>query len=211
SGEEAGVLSVSAAFAAKGTRTHRLNVSHAFHSALMDPMLKAFDRVAADVSYRPARIAVVSNVSGKLAEGELSTAAYWVRHVREGVRFADGVAALHASGVSKYLELGPKGTLLGLVPACLPQTAERMLAASLREDRAEPLAVLEALGSHYAQGGRVEWKGGFPNNGRQVGVPTYGWQRRGGWIEGTAAGPRRGASGDPPPGRGLFGGAGAGR
>src|SRR6266542_2122420 len=184
SGEEAGVLAVSEAFAAKGSRTKRLTVSHAFHSAWMDPMLEEFRRVAEQVAYRPARIVVVSNVSGQAAGSKLSTAEYWVRHVREGVRFADGVGALHAAGVTQYLEIGPKSTLLGLVPACLPLGAqEPVLVASLRAERAEALTILEALGAHHARGGQVQWDDVFPNGGARVELPNYSWQRKRYWVE----------------------------
>ncbi|WEQ57357.1 type I polyketide synthase [Komagataeibacter nataicola] len=177
SGPEKDVLAIVEFFAAQGTQTHRLTVSHAFHSALMEPMLEEFRQVAASVEYRPARIAMASNVSGKM-EDELSSADYWVRHVREGVRFADGIAALHAAGVTEYLEIGPRPTLLGLVPACLPETAEPVLAASLRPDRSEPAGVLAALGARYARGGRVEWRELFPQGRRPVALPTYPWQRQ---------------------------------
>ncbi|WP_315732751.1 MULTISPECIES: type I polyketide synthase [unclassified Bradyrhizobium] len=201
SGEEEAVFAVSSAFAAKGTRTHRLRVSHAFHSALMDPMLEQFRRVAEQLTYRPAQIGVVSNVSGKLADCELSSAAYWVKHVREGVRFADGVAALHAAGVTEYLELGPRPTLLGLVPACLPAGAkEPALVASLRPERAEPAAALQALGAHYAQGGQLEWKGVFPSGGARVELPTYPWQRQRYWMAASAS-----RSGGEPTGHPLLG------
>jgi acyl transferase domain-containing protein len=184
SGAEADVLAVSEAFAAKGMPTKRLTVSHAFHSALMEPMLDEFRRVAESVAYQPAQIAVVSNVSGQVAGSELSTAEYWVRHVREAVRFAAGVGALHAAGVTEYVELGPRPTLLGLVPACLPAGAkDPVLVASLRPERAESAAALEALGSHFAQGGRVEWNGVFPSGGSRVELPTYAWQRQRYWIE----------------------------
>ncbi|WEQ54930.1 SDR family NAD(P)-dependent oxidoreductase [Komagataeibacter nataicola] len=181
SGPEKDVLAIVEFFAAQGTQTHRLTVSHAFHSALMEPMLEEFRQVAASVEYRPARIAMASNVSGKM-EDELSSADYWVRHVREGVRFADGIAALHAAGVTEYLEIGPRPTLLGLVPACLPETAEPVLAASLRPDRSEPAGVLAALGARYARGGRVEWRELFPQGRRPVALPTYPWQRQRYWV-----------------------------
>ena len=193
SGEEAGVLAVSEAFAAKGSRTKRLPVSHAFHSALMDPMLEEFRRVAASVAYRSARIEVVSNVGGQVAGSELSTPEYWVRHVREAVRFADGIAALHAAGVTEYLEIGPKPTLLGLVPACLPaQAKEPTLVASLRSERAEAVTILQALGAHYACGGRVAWESVFPGGGRRVELPNYPWQRKRYWVEAAATQQRPG-------------------
>jgi acyl transferase domain-containing protein/surfactin synthase thioesterase subunit/acyl carrier protein len=199
SGEEAGVLAVSEAFAAKGLRTKRLTVSHAFHSALMDPMLEEFHWVAEQVAYRPARIVVVSDVSGQAAGSELSTAEYWVRHVRESVRFADGVGALHAAGVTQYLEIGPKSTLLGLVPACLPLGAqEPVLVASLRAERAEAVTILEALGAHHVRGGQVQWDDVFPNGGTRVGLPSYPWQRERYWIESAGLQTRAGeATGHP--------------
>jgi acyl transferase domain-containing protein len=184
SGEEEGVLAVSSAFAAQGVRTKRLTVSHAFHSSLMEPMLDEFRRVAESVSYRPARVVVVSNVSGQAAGEELSTAEYWVRHVREAVRFAAGIESLHASGVTEYVEIGPRPTLLGLVPACLPTGAnDPVLVASLRADRAEAETILEALGAHHVQGGRVQWEGVFAGGGRRVDLPTYAWDRQRYWVE----------------------------
>jgi polyketide synthase 12/epothilone polyketide synthase D len=153
----------------------------------MDPMLAEFRRVAGSIAYRPAQMDVVSNVSGEAAGSELSTADYWVRHVREAVRFAAGVGALHARGVTEYVELGPRPTLLGLIPACLPAGAKApALVASLRPERRETAAALEALGSHYAQGGRVEWTGVFPRGGARVDLPTYPWQRQRYWIEASA-------------------------
>src|SRR5262249_60401635 len=123
-----------------------------------------------------AGIAVVSNVRGAAAGSELATAEYWVPHVGEGVRFADGVGALHAAGVTQYLEIGPKPTLLGLVPACLPlQASDPALVASLRAERTEPMAILEALGAHYARGGRIAWERVYPSGGLRVELPSYAW------------------------------------
>ncbi|MDT0447415.1 acyltransferase domain-containing protein, partial [Streptomyces sp. DSM 41886] len=101
----------------RGVRTKRLAVSHAFHSSYMDEVVGEFREVVSGLSLREPRLGVVSNVSGRLAEpGELVSADYWARHMREAVRFADGVGALEELGVTQFVELGPDGVLTALVP-----------------------------------------------------------------------------------------------
>src|SRR5262249_15427701 len=150
----------------------------------MEPMLGAFGHVAQSVSFRPPQLPLVSDVSGTLAGPEIASAAYWVRHIRHGVRFANQVSALHAAGVTRFLELGPKPTLLGVVPECLPAEEQEhvLLWPSLRADESEAHAVLEALGGYHAHGGRVDWRGVFPS-GRRVDLPTYAWQRERYWVD----------------------------
>ncbi|KYG01556.1 hypothetical protein BE21_56465 [Sorangium cellulosum] len=190
-GAEQAVRAIAAALAARGARTKPLRVSHAFHSPLMAPMLEAFARVAESVSYRPPSIALVSNLSGELCTDEVSSPGYWVRHAREAVRFADGVRALHAAGAGTFVEVGPRSTLLGLVPACLPDARPTLLASS-RAERDEPTSVLEALGGLWAVGGPVSWAGLFPSGGRRVPLPTYPWQRERYWIATRASDAARG-------------------
>jgi acyl transferase domain-containing protein len=196
SGAEPSVLAVADRFAACGARTKRLSVSHAFHSARMDPMLAKFRRVAESVTYHEPRVTMVSCRTGATAGPEVRTAEYWVAHVREAVRFADGVRALHAARAARFLELGPKATLLGLVPECLPLERDEdvVLWPSLRAERSEAEAVLEALGGYYAHGGEIDWAGVFAGGGRHVQLPTYPWQRERHWVDGERLG-RRG--GDP--------------
>ncbi len=175
------VHEIAASFAARGIRTKALQVSHAFHSPLMDPMLEAFAQVANSITYHPPSIALVSNLSGKLVTDEVTGPAYWVRHVREAVRFADGVQAAHEAGVEVFVEVGPKPVLLGMVPACLSE-AKPLLVPSLRAGR-ESTSILEALGSYWSVGGMVHWAGFFPVEGKRVPLPTYPWQRDRYWIE----------------------------
>ncbi|WP_341867734.1 acyltransferase domain-containing protein, partial [Amycolatopsis kentuckyensis] len=162
SGEEAAVLAI----AAKFPKTKRLKVSHAFHSPLMDPMLEQFRAVAETLTYHPARIPVLSNVSGALAEP--FSADYWVRHVRETVRFADGIATLEAAGANVFLELGPDGVLSAMVGGtAIP---------ALRRDRSEERALLTALSTAHVHGVDVDWAAFFPP-ARPVDLPTYPFQR----------------------------------
>ncbi|WP_157876900.1 type I polyketide synthase, partial [Streptomyces graminilatus] len=105
SGEAGAVQGVVERFGGLGRRTRALSVSHAFHSVLMEPMLEEFRRVVEGVSFGPARLAVVSTLSGGVAGAEFGTPEYWVRQVREAVRFADAVEWLAGEGVSTFLEV----------------------------------------------------------------------------------------------------------
>ncbi|GAA3062985.1 hypothetical protein GCM10020000_52930 [Streptomyces olivoverticillatus] len=112
SGDEAAVEAVAAHFAAQGRKTKRLTVSHAFHSALMEPMLAEFGEIAGRLTYAEPRIPLVSALTGKpVTAAELRDPGYWVRHVRETVRFADAVRGLAAEGAATFVELGPDAVL----------------------------------------------------------------------------------------------------
>ncbi|MEU9823480.1 SDR family NAD(P)-dependent oxidoreductase, partial [Pseudonocardia alni] len=186
SGDEHAVREVAARFTADGHRATALRVSHAFHSPLMDPMLEEFGAVAAGITYREPSVPVVSNVTGALAApGELSDPGYWVRHVRETVRFADGVTALQAAGVGTFLELGPDGVLSGLVGG---QAAEgATVVPLLRADRPEPGAALAALALLHTTGTAVDWTA-LLTGGRRVELPTYAFQHERYWPAGPLGG-----------------------
>jgi thioester reductase-like protein len=186
SGEHAAVLAVAERFSASGVETKRLSVSHAFHSALMEPMLEDFRRVAQNSSYRAPSIPLVSNLSGGLAGAELSHPEYWVRQIRQTVRFSDGIAALQAAGVGTFLELGPKAVLLPFVAASL-STDSPLLLASGRASQAETKVALDALGQWLTRGGAPDWTGVYPHGGRRCDLPGYPWQREKYWLEGSAS------------------------
>ncbi|WP_218177801.1 type I polyketide synthase [Amycolatopsis australiensis] len=142
SGDEDAVLAVAAEWTARGRKTTRLRVSHAFHSAHMDGMLDRFREIAAGLDFRAPSIPVVSNETGEFAV-DIATPEYWVRHVRRPVRFADGVRTLAAAGALGYLELGPGAVLSSLVRDCLG--GEAAVAASLRRGRDESASLAAAL------------------------------------------------------------------
>ncbi|HXQ00978.1 MAG TPA: SDR family NAD(P)-dependent oxidoreductase [Solirubrobacteraceae bacterium] len=122
SGETDALLDLAATWEQRARKVKRLRVSHAFHSPLMDGMLEQFAQVTRDVALSPPTIPIVSNLTGGPAIEELCSPEYWVRHVRETVRYAEGIAWLGAQGVSNFLELGPDGVLSSMTRDCLGGT-----------------------------------------------------------------------------------------
>ncbi|WP_030369996.1 type I polyketide synthase, partial [Streptomyces roseoverticillatus] len=180
-GDEDQVLRVAGEFTSLGRKTQRLPVSHAFHSPLMEPMLDDFRRAVAGITFQAPRLPLVSNVTGGLAGPELVCSAdYWVRHVRETVRFADGVRALAAEGATVFLELGPDGVLTAMAQHTLDDTA--VAVSSLRKDRPEETALLTALARLHVAGVGVDWPGIFDGTGaHRVDLPTYPFQHERYW------------------------------
>ncbi|MET9596092.1 type I polyketide synthase [Streptomyces sp. NPDC006516] len=187
SGAEADVLEVAARFEAEGRKTSRLRVSHAFHSPLMEPMLNEFRTVAESVTFGEARIPVVSNVTGELATpDDLRTPEYWVRHVREAVRFGDGVRALSAAGVSVFLEVGPDAVLTAMAQN---SAADAVFVPGLRRNQSEPEALVTALARLHTVGHVPDWAAFYaPTGARRVDLPTYAFQRQHYWSLPTRAG-----------------------
>ncbi|MEV5123427.1 type I polyketide synthase, partial [Streptomyces decoyicus] len=186
SGEESAVVEVAGRFESDGRKVKRLQVSHAFHSPLMEPMLDEFRTVAESLAFEEPRIPVVSNVTGALATPqELMSPDYWVRHVREAVRFADGIRRLEDNEVTRFLEIGPDGTLTAMAQGCLDSDADadHLLVPALRKDRPEVTGLLTALGHAYAHGVPVDWATLFAGTGaRRVELPTYAFQHQRYWL-----------------------------
>jgi acyl transferase domain-containing protein/NADPH:quinone reductase-like Zn-dependent oxidoreductase/NAD(P)-dependent dehydrogenase (short-subunit alcohol dehydrogenase family)/acyl carrier protein len=171
-----------------GVTATRLNVSHAFHSPLMQPMLAEFERVARAVTYSQPAIPLISNVTGALATAEIASPEYWVRHVMAAVRFADGIAAAHAQGVDVFLEIGPAPVLLGMARQCVPNGPEAWL-PSLRPGRSDWRQISESVAALYVRGVNVDWSAFYGDARHQrVHLPTYPFQRQRYWMEAPATG-----------------------
>ncbi|MET7855528.1 type I polyketide synthase, partial [Streptomyces avermitilis] len=178
SGVEDAVVALGEVFREQGRKTSRLKVSHAFHSPLMDPMLEEFAAVVGGLAFNEPRIPVVSNLTGRLAEAY--TPEYWVRHVREAVRFADGVRTLYELGVTTFVEIGPGGVLSALAQGCLD--GDIVTVPVVRTDRPEPQAVVTALAELHVHGVSPDWQALFPG-ARRVDLPTYAFQYERFWLE----------------------------
>ncbi|HEV2639821.1 MAG TPA: SDR family NAD(P)-dependent oxidoreductase [Actinocrinis sp.] len=202
SGPEGAVSEVEQAFSGRGVRVRRLRVSHAFHSALMEPMLADFAAVTASVSYSAPRIPMISTMTGLPAADELLDPGYWVRQVREPVRFAAAVAALRESGVRTFLEIGPDAVLtaLGSAPdqtdsdsaSASDETSREAWIPVLRRDRDEAHTLAAAVGRLSARGGTVDWSKYYANTGaRRIDLPTYAFARQRFWLAPATAGQPR--------------------
>jgi acyl transferase domain-containing protein/acyl carrier protein len=167
---------------AQGIKTHQLQVSHAFHSPLVEPMLAEFEAIAKTITYNQPEIPMISNVSGTEADENIATASYWVNHVRQPVHFAQSMEVLHQEGYENFLEIGPKPILLGMGRECLMGNKKLWL-PSLHPSRPDWLQMLQSLGHLYAQGVKVDWSGFYQDYSCQkLALPTYPWQRKRYWI-----------------------------
>ncbi|WP_335334211.1 SDR family NAD(P)-dependent oxidoreductase [Actinoalloteichus caeruleus] len=183
SGDEDAVLAVADRLRERGSRTKRLRVSHAFHSGRMEGMLDEFRRVVRGLRYEEPGIPIVSNLTGTAVSAEMADPDYWVRHVREAVRFADGVRWLLDHDVVAFLEVGPDGVLTGMGQECAGE-ADALFVPTTRVDRDEPSTLVTALGALHTLGVPVDWRAFHTGTGtRRVDLPTYPFQRTRFWPD----------------------------
>ncbi len=186
SGEQTAVKEVLDALAAEGIRTVQLNVSHAFHSPLMDPMLDEFEQIADSLVYATPKIRFISDVSGDFAKGnQVSTARYWREHASQPVQYMRSIQSLYREGMDVYLEIGPNPTLIGLGQRILPEPTRPIhWAASLKQKQNDWAYLLTSLGSLFTFGVSVDWSAfDQPYARKKLALPTYPFQRTRFWID----------------------------
>jgi acyl transferase domain-containing protein/NADPH:quinone reductase-like Zn-dependent oxidoreductase/NAD(P)-dependent dehydrogenase (short-subunit alcohol dehydrogenase family)/acyl carrier protein len=170
--------------AANGVQAKTLNVSHAFHSPLMEPLLPAFEEAVGDVALHSPTVRLISNLTGRVAKAEeITRPEYWKKHLREPVHFAAGIQTLAESGCDIFLELGPNPVLLAMGKECTPRSDALWLPTlrSRRDNWSECLSSLQAM--HHA-GVPLNWKGfdsDYPRH--RLHLPTYPFQREHFWFE----------------------------
>ena len=179
-----------AALAERGIETGKLHTSHAFHSAMMDPILEPFAAEVRKLALKAPRIPLVSGVTGRfLSPSEATDPAYWVRQLRDTVRLGDGLATLLAKPAI-LLEVGPAQALSGAVRQHPAKTAAHAVLASWphpKHPRDDAWSVLQALGSLWTAGVEVDWKALHAAHGRRrrIPLPTYPFERQRYFIDAT--------------------------
>jgi acyl transferase domain-containing protein len=183
SGEAGAVESIGAVFSTRGVRCQALKVSHAFHSVLVEPMLDAFEQVAAGITFSAPRVRLISNLTGTLADpAQVSRPGYWREHVREAVRFEAGLRTLATLKPDVCIEIGPHPTLLAFAEATFGSEAP-LLVPTLRRGRPDREQALEALGSMYLAGADIDWRAVHDKSGGRVtDLPTYPFRRERYWF-----------------------------
>ncbi|ANB09074.1 hypothetical protein SAM40697_5117 [Streptomyces ambofaciens] len=183
---DVGVLeSVVASLVGDGVECRRLDVSHGFHSVLMEPVLGEFRGVVESLEFGRVRpgVVVVSGVSGGVVgSGELGDPGYWVRHAREAVRFADGVGVVRGLGVGTLVEVGPHGVLTGMAGECLEAGDDVVVVPAMRRGRAEREVFEAALATVFTRDAGLDATALHTGStGRRIDLPTYPFQRRTHW------------------------------
>ncbi|MDZ4688780.1 MAG: beta-ketoacyl synthase N-terminal-like domain-containing protein [Planctomycetaceae bacterium] len=204
SGTRSDLAAVTEQFRAKGMTTQQLDVSEGFHSHLVEPILADLGRAAARITYSPARVPLISNLTGQvLAIGQTLDASYWQRHAREAVLFETGMQTLGTLGMDCFLEIGPSPTLLALGRTCISSTRLRWL-ASMRPAQPDWQVLAKTLEGLLALGVPIDWHAfDEPYGRRRVRIPDYPFERQRHWLR--AAQPIVEHHAPPPVGHPLLG------
>ena len=167
-------------FIEQSYKTRRLAVSHAFHSALMEPMLDEFAEVLNRISFHEPSLIIISNVTGKPIGKEIATPDYWLRHIRSTVHFGKGFQFLIDSGYRCFLELGPKPVLLDMA-RLTSQIKEILWLPSIVPGKDEQAQMYRSLATLFVNGYSIEWTEVL-KQGTRITLPTYPFQRERYWL-----------------------------
>ncbi|MEU7907451.1 SDR family NAD(P)-dependent oxidoreductase [Actinoplanes sp. NPDC049118] len=194
-GPEPAMAAFEERLAGAGAMSRRLRTTHAFHSSMMDPLVAEFTELVGIVERRPPAIPYLSNVTGDwITDAEATDPAYYGRHLRAAVRFADGVRRLWDQGGRLLLEVGVGRSLGAMAQVSRPRDAHPLVLGSLpgqHEGGSDSETVADTTGKLWLCGVDVDWDGIAPR-GRRVALPTYPFRRRRYWP-----GPERSAPAAP--------------
>ncbi|MFF3941726.1 SDR family NAD(P)-dependent oxidoreductase [Streptomyces phaeofaciens] len=182
SGRSEDVAAACARLRGSGLEVKELRITRAGHCALMDPVLDAFEDVVRSIELRAPQHRLISNLTGTVVDADVTDPVYWRRHLREPVRFLDGLNTLSALGVDAAVEIGAAPVLTGIAASAVPESPVTWL-HSLRPGHDDRGQVLAGLGALYERGARVEWEAVYPEPFVRRHLPTYPFQRERHWIE----------------------------
>ncbi|MCY1031324.1 amino acid adenylation domain-containing protein [Corallococcus sp. BB11-1] len=197
SGARSGVQRVVEALQARGIDSRPLTVSHAFHSARMDPMLAEFEQAARGITFQAPTLPLISNLTGAVLK-TAPDAGYWRRHVREPVQFLKSIEHAALAGPAVFIELGPNDTLLGMAKRCLPE-GNHLWLPSLKKHQDDGRTLLGSLGALFVRGVSIDRTRVDPSATRQrVPLPTYPFERQRCWLEDLSVDPVASPQQTPP-------------
>lgn len=189
SGDRESVVEILAQFKARDVKVKLLPISNASHSPLMQPILQEFESEASKIIYSQPSLAMISNVSGDVVQGaEVCDPRYWSNHIRQTVKFYQGMQALYNLGCRYFIEIGPQSTLLGMGQACVPTTSEGLTeglwVTSLEKDKDDWEMILSGLSNLYVNGFNPDWNKFDQDYVRnKIDIPTYAFQRKKYWLD----------------------------
>lgn len=161
-------------------RTVKLNVSHAFHSPLMIPVIETFKNTGELVTFSPPKIKLVSNLTGNIANQEITTVDYWCKHILEAVRFEQSINFLTEQGANIFIEMGPKPTLSALAKAFINTPVNFI--SSLNPPQVDVKNFAEGISSLYNLGLDINWLNYYHSKHNKVDLPLYPFQQKRYWL-----------------------------
>ena len=176
----------------RGLRHKRLRTTHGFHSAALEPMLDAFEAEAAGVKFKLPEVRWISNLTGAaVGRDKPVNAAYWRRHLRETVRFADGVTAANSLEGAVFVEVGAEPQLLVLAEGNGIEAGRQVASVSKSGAGGEWQRLLTAAGKLYTLGAELEWSSVLAGSFRKLALPGYPFERKRYWFEEADRGPEK--------------------
>ena len=168
----------------KNIKTVKIKTSHAFHSALMEPILEEFQNSIKDIKFKQPEVPLVSNITGKfISQDEIQDAEYWTKHIRNAVNYYDGIKTLAEFEIKNFVEVGPHPSLLSMARAAMPEY-EALWLPSLKKDNDDWKVILDSLAVLYVNGQTINWKD-FDKvyNRNKLNLPTYAFQKARYWVD----------------------------
>ncbi|MGF1938039.1 MAG: polyketide synthase [Nostoc sp. ChiQUE02] len=194
SGAKEAIATLKNQLSSQGVECRLLHTSHAFHSQMMSPILEEFVQLLKTVQLNPPRIGFISNVTGSwITDAQATNPNYWSQHLRQTVRFSDGISQLLEQFAGVFLEVGPGRTLSTFTTQHLDINAKQRVLTSLghiKKQESDVSYLLQTLGKLWLFGVDIDWSGFYTHEQRhRLPLPTYPFERQRYWIDAKSPSP----------------------